>query len=75
MQITPSGRPPFRADHIGSLLRPRSLRDAFRQHAGGGMNDHAFREAQDAAIRDVVKRQRSDVAAASALGVSQGASL
>ena len=24
---------PFRADHIGSLLRPRALRDAFRKHA------------------------------------------
>jgi 5-methyltetrahydropteroyltriglutamate--homocysteine methyltransferase len=57
MQITPNGRPPFRADHIGSLLRPRALRDAFRQHAGGGMNDSALRAAQDAAIRDVVKLQ------------------
>jgi hypothetical protein len=25
--------PPFRADHIGGLLRPRALRDAFRAHA------------------------------------------
>jgi 5-methyltetrahydropteroyltriglutamate--homocysteine methyltransferase len=57
MQITPEGHPPFRADHIGSLLRPRNLRDAFRQHAGGAMNDSAFRAAQDAAIRDAVKLQ------------------
>ncbi len=57
MQITPNGRPPFRADHIGSLLRPRALRDAFRQHADGRMNDSAFRAAQDAAIRDVVRLQ------------------
>jgi 5-methyltetrahydropteroyltriglutamate--homocysteine methyltransferase len=33
------------------------LRDAFRQHAAGRMNDSAFRAAQDAAIRDVVKLQ------------------
>jgi 5-methyltetrahydropteroyltriglutamate--homocysteine methyltransferase len=51
------GQPPFRADHIGSLLRPRALRDAFRQHAAGNMNDSAFRDAQDAAIRDVLKLQ------------------
>jgi len=57
MQITPNGRPPFRADHIGSLLRPRKLRDAFRQHADGRMNDSAFRAAQDEAIREVVKLQ------------------
>jgi 5-methyltetrahydropteroyltriglutamate--homocysteine methyltransferase len=58
VQITPNGRPPFRADHIGSLLRPRKLRDAFRQHADGRMNDSAFRAAQDEAIRDVVQLQK-----------------
>ena len=51
------GRAPFRADHIGSLLRPRALRDAFRQHAEGHMQDDAFRTAQDSAIRDVVRLQ------------------
>jgi 5-methyltetrahydropteroyltriglutamate--homocysteine methyltransferase len=51
------GRPPFRADHIGSLLRPRALREAFRQHAAGALADDAFRAAQDAAIRDVVRLQ------------------
>ena len=51
------GRPPFRADHIGSLLRPRALRDAFRQHAAGSMNDSAFRAAQDSAIRDALRLQ------------------
>ncbi len=55
--ITPTGRPPFRADHIGSLLRPQPLRHAFRQHADGEMTDAAFRAAQDDAIRDVVKLQ------------------
>jgi 5-methyltetrahydropteroyltriglutamate--homocysteine methyltransferase len=57
VQIVPNGRPPFRADHIGSLLRPRRLRDAFRQHAAAQMNDSAFRAAQDDAIRDVVRLQ------------------
>src|SRR5690348_10829977 len=53
----PRARPPFRADHIGSLLRPRALREAFRRHAEGRMHDDAFRAAQDAAIRDVVRLQ------------------
>jgi len=49
--------PPFRADHIGSLLRPKKLREAFRKHASGEMQDAPFRAAQDEAIRDVVKLQ------------------
>jgi 5-methyltetrahydropteroyltriglutamate--homocysteine methyltransferase len=49
--------PPFRADHIGSLLRPRALRDAFRRHADRNISDPALRAAQDAAIRDVLKLQ------------------
>jgi 5-methyltetrahydropteroyltriglutamate--homocysteine methyltransferase len=52
-----SGRPPFRADHIGSLLRPAGLRQAFREHADGRISDAAFAHAQDSSIRDVVQRQ------------------
>ncbi|MEK6245292.1 MAG: 5-methyltetrahydropteroyltriglutamate--homocysteine S-methyltransferase [Pseudomonadota bacterium] len=57
MQLNSDGRPPFRADHIGSLLRPQKLRQAFRAHAAKEMTDADFRAAQDAAIRDVVKLQ------------------
>ena len=57
MSIAANGRPPFRADHIGSLLRPSALRKAFRGHAAGTLSDEAFRAAQDAAIRDAVKLQ------------------
>jgi 5-methyltetrahydropteroyltriglutamate--homocysteine methyltransferase len=53
-----SGRPPFRADHIGSLLRPAALRRAFRQHAEGELDDTGFRRAQNDAIRDVVRLQQ-----------------
>lgn len=59
MQPFPTGRPPFRADHIGSLLRPQKLRQAFRAHAAKEITDDAFRAAQDAAIRDVVKLQEA----------------
>jgi 5-methyltetrahydropteroyltriglutamate--homocysteine methyltransferase len=57
MTIASSGCPPFRADHIGSLLRPAALRKAYRHHAAGTLSEEAFRAAQDAAIRDVVKLQ------------------
>jgi 5-methyltetrahydropteroyltriglutamate--homocysteine methyltransferase len=50
-------RPPFRADHVGSLLRPRALRDGFRQHAQGKLTASAFTEIQDKAILDVVRLQ------------------
>jgi len=57
MSIHADGRPPCRADHIGSLLRPPELRKAFRVHAAGEISDADFRAQQDAAIRDVVKLQ------------------
>jgi 5-methyltetrahydropteroyltriglutamate--homocysteine methyltransferase len=51
------GKPPFRADHIGSLLRPASLRQAFRDHAAKRIDDKDFAEIQDHCIRDVVRMQ------------------
>ena len=48
---------PARADHIGSLLRPKKLREAFRAHAENRISDTELRTAQDAAIRDVVRLQ------------------
>ncbi len=51
------GQPPARADHIGSLLRPKKLREAFRKHAEKEMSDTDFRAAQDDAIREAVKLQ------------------
>ncbi len=50
-------RPPFRADHVGSLLRPKELREAFRRHSQGEIDAAAFAELQDKAIRDVVRLQ------------------
>jgi 5-methyltetrahydropteroyltriglutamate--homocysteine methyltransferase len=51
------GRPPFRADHIGSLLRPPPLRQAFRDHHAGKIDDTRFAEIQNQCIRDVVRMQ------------------
>jgi 5-methyltetrahydropteroyltriglutamate--homocysteine methyltransferase len=49
---------PFRADHIGSLLRPKKLREAFRKHSLGEIPAQALRATQDEAIREVVALQR-----------------
>ncbi len=57
MTNLPQGRPPFRADHVGSLLRPPVLRQAFRDHMGKRIDDAAFAKIQDECIRDVVKMQ------------------
>jgi 5-methyltetrahydropteroyltriglutamate--homocysteine methyltransferase len=53
-----AGRPPFRADHIGSLLRPAALKQAFKDHAAGRVDDAAFARIQDDCIRDVVRLQQ-----------------
>jgi 5-methyltetrahydropteroyltriglutamate--homocysteine methyltransferase len=50
--------PPFRADHVGSLLRPPELLRAREDHAAGRLDDDGLREVEDAAIRDVVALQR-----------------
>jgi 5-methyltetrahydropteroyltriglutamate--homocysteine methyltransferase len=50
--------PPFRADHVGSLLRPPELLEAREAHAAGRIDDDALRAAEDEAIRDVVRLQR-----------------
>jgi 5-methyltetrahydropteroyltriglutamate--homocysteine methyltransferase len=57
MQSTAPGQPPSRADHIGSLLRPKTLRDALRLHAAGEFSDAALRTVQDTAVRDAVRGQ------------------
>jgi 5-methyltetrahydropteroyltriglutamate--homocysteine methyltransferase len=50
-------RPPFRADHVGSLLRPMALKDARARHARGEISDWDLRSAEDAAIEHVIARQ------------------
>ncbi len=50
--------PPFRADHVGSLLRPRALLDAREGHAAGRVSDEELALAEDVAIIDAVDLQR-----------------
>ena len=51
--------PPFRADHVGSFLRPKALLDARAQQQQGKISRQQLREVEDRAIRDIVKFQES----------------
>jgi 5-methyltetrahydropteroyltriglutamate--homocysteine methyltransferase len=52
-------KPPFRADHVGSLLRPQDLHEARAKNRKGELSDAELKKIQDQDIRDVVKRQES----------------
>jgi 5-methyltetrahydropteroyltriglutamate--homocysteine methyltransferase len=47
----------LRTDNLGSLLRPRSLLDAYEQHAAGRLTDAELTARQDDAIREAVRLQ------------------
>jgi 5-methyltetrahydropteroyltriglutamate--homocysteine methyltransferase len=49
--------PPFRADHVGSLIRPHALLEARKAHAEGKLAREALRAIEDDAIGDVVALQ------------------
>ena len=49
--------PPFRADHVGSFLRPRALLEAREKFAKGEIDAAALRKVEDDAIRGIVKFQ------------------
>ncbi|HLU55339.1 MAG TPA: 5-methyltetrahydropteroyltriglutamate--homocysteine S-methyltransferase [Pseudonocardia sp.] len=49
--------PPFRADHVGSLLRPPALHAARERFAKGELDAEGLRAVEDEAIRDAVAMQ------------------
>jgi 5-methyltetrahydropteroyltriglutamate--homocysteine methyltransferase len=49
--------PPFRADHVGSLLRPPELVRARQAYAEGLLPVEELRAAEDQAVREAVRRQ------------------
>src|ERR1700726_2422999 len=51
-------RPPFRADHVGSLLRPPELLRARSEHEAGRISAVGSRRVEDAAIPDAVLMQK-----------------
>ncbi len=50
--------PPFRADHVGSLLRPAELLRARAEREAGRISAAELRRVEDAAIGDAVAMQR-----------------
>src|SRR5947208_13140731 len=57
--MTQRKTPPFRADHVGSLLRPAELHEARAKARRGEMGAEALRALQDRHIRDAVAKQES----------------
>lgn len=51
--------PPFRADQVGSLLRPKSLLDVRERYFKGEIPKEELRQAEDVAIREVIKKQEN----------------
>ena len=49
--------PPFRADHVGSFLRPKALLDAREKLAKNEITKADLRKVEDEAIRGIVKYQ------------------
>lgn len=56
---TPHSQPPFRADQVGSLLRPAPLAEARTNFKRGEIDAAALRAAEDDAIRAAVARQEA----------------
>jgi hypothetical protein len=57
--MAPRTRPPFRADHVGSLLRPPALLRARADRAAGTITADQLTQAEDDAIREAVAMQEA----------------
>ena len=55
--MTMRTKPPFRADHVGSLIRPQPLKEARRAFLAKKIDRTELRRVEDAAIRDVIAMQ------------------
>ncbi len=53
----PRARPPFRADHVGSLLRPRELAEARAARKLGTLSTEALRAVEDRCIEAAIRKQ------------------
>jgi len=57
--VTQRAEPPFRADHVGSLLRSAALLEARRKRANGEVTADDLRAVEDRAIEDLIKKQEA----------------
>jgi len=52
-----TGKPPFRADHVGSLLRPLAIKEARAKRKAGDLTSEELREIEDVEIKKIIARQ------------------
>jgi len=52
-------KPPFRADHVGSLLRPQALKAARERRAKSEITAEALRAVEDREIEDIIRKQEA----------------
>src|SRR4051812_8618267 len=69
--MTQRPTPPFRADHVGSFLRPKFLLDARERHRLGEIKADELRRVEDRAITDIVKFQKAVARPTTPAGVSR----
>ena len=50
-------KPPFRADHVGSLLRPKPLKEARERREAGAMTAEGLKLIEDEEIRKAIRKQ------------------
>src|ERR1700760_984363 len=55
--MAPRTTPPFRADHVGSLLRTAPLKEARSKHAAKQITDAQFAEVEDREIAKIIRKQ------------------
>ncbi len=55
--MTQRTKPPFHADHVGSLLRPAALKDARAKHGKGELNAAGLKAVEDREIERAIRKQ------------------
>src|SRR6266849_314323 len=56
-KVMPRSKPPFRADHVGSLLRPSALKDARAKRERGEISAGELKKMEDREIEKVIRKQ------------------
>ena len=56
-KVSQRTKPPFRADHVGSLLRPAALKEARTKFAKGEIDAAALKAVEDREIERVIRKQ------------------
>ena len=55
--MTARTKPPYRADHVGSILRSAAIKDARAKHEAGKLGDAELKAVEDREIDKIIKKQ------------------